>query len=145
MAVAQKLNGDAERNMSDAEQGVINPTPIRLTGALAAATVIAKNTTVEVRVQIPAVTTLYVMVKFTSITGTATVNGYPMLSDATALDNTDGTAFPIGLPTALTITNTTAQEMSYTNKGVEFFDVSISMSNGGSDTATLTYVDVYGI
>ena len=144
MATAAKLNGDALRSPDDARNGIVNPTPIRLAGVLAAAVVLADSSTTKERIQIPGITTLYVLVKLSAITGTLTVNGLPMLSDATN-DDTVGTRKTIGPATALTITTTTAQEMSYTCKGEEYFEVECVVSGGGSDSATIEYIEVYGI
>ena len=145
MAEAAKLLGDtANRGPQEAQQAIINPVPIRLAGALAATTAIGASTTAFERVQIGGVSKIYVLVKLSAQAGgNTTVNGYPMLSDANGDDDTSGTRKPITLPTALTIANTTAQEMTFTGKGEEFIDIEIS--NPGGVTCTVEYVEVYGI
>lgn len=144
MATADRMMGSSSSDLWERRAALIGPKPIRLKGVLAAGTVLAKSSTTKERVAIPSVTTLYVLAKLTSVTGTVTVNGYPMLSDAT-MDDTVGTRKPIGLPTALSLTTTTAAEMSYAAKGEEFFEIECVVSGGVSDTATLAYIEVYGV
>jgi hypothetical protein len=113
---------------------------------LAPATVLATNTTTKVRVQVSAWATYYVLVKLSAIVGTVTVNGYPMLADAVK-DESIGTRAPTGwgLPTSLSLTDATATLMTVTSKGEEFFEIEVVVSSGGSDTATIAYIDVFGV
>lgn len=118
------------------------PVPFRLTGTLAAATVVATNTSPQERVYTLGFASVTFRYKAASITGTCTANIHPMLSDAGS-DDTAGTRAVTGLPTAVTGAPTTEQIITYTLKGEQYVEIELALSSGGSDTMTLSYVDVY--
>ena len=118
------------------------PVPFRLKGALAAGTVIAKNTHPQERVYTLGMASVTFRYKAASITGTLTANIHPMLADAGA-DDTVGTRAVTGLPTAVTDAPTTERTITYTLKGEQYVEFEPSLTNGGSDTCTLSYVDVF--
>lgn len=119
-----------------------HPVPFRLTGSLAAATVVATNTSPEERVYTTGFASVSFRYKAASITGTCTANIHPMLSDAKD-DGSAGTRAVTGLPTAVTAAPTTEQIITYTLKGEAFVEIELALSSGGSDTMTLSYVDVF--
>lgn len=153
MGNAVLMQGSKHADAITRREAVLNVAPMRVGDgtnvstdpgfAFKPGTVLGNNTTTKVRVRIAAFTTFYVLVKLSARTGTLTVNGYPMLANASD-DDTVGTRKTIGLPTALSITSTTAQEMAYTCKGEEYFEIECVVSNGGSDSATIEYIEVYG-
>lgn len=149
----------------ETQRALVNPRPTRLgtipgpDGKLATAqvstipgynlrpgAVLTNNSTTTVRIQVAAWTTYYVTFKASAATGTCTLNGYPMLADATK-DDTAGTRAPSAwtLPTSIAAVATTAVQMSVTSKGEEFFELDVVVSNGGSDSITVQYVDVHGV
>ena len=119
-----------------------HPAPIRLKGTLAAATVVATNTSPQERVYTLGFASVTFRYKAASITGTCTANIHPMLSDATDQD-TVGTRAVTGLPTPVTGAPTTEQVITYTLKGEQYVEIELGLSSGGSDTMTLSYVDVF--
>ena len=142
MAEAVYLEGSKWRPSAISRDALMNPCPIRLSGALAPGT-IAQNTTAKERVHAAGVTTLYVVVKNSNVNGqTHTIAIYPMMSDATS-DDTVGTRHPLNNSGAANIANTTAVEDSYTTKGEEFFEIEIDTH--ASAALVITYVEVYGI
>lgn len=118
------------------------PKPFRLKGTLAAGTVVATNTSPEERIYTLGMASISVRYKAASITGTCTANIHAMLSDATG-DGSAGTRAVSGLTTAVTDAPTTERVISYTLKGEEYVEFELALSNGGSDTMTLAYCDVY--
>lgn len=164
MAYAQECLGGT--HTPEQQRALVNPRPTRLgtimgpdgflttdsdttnhSGArFAPGTVLTNNSTTKARIQVAGWATYYVLVKLSAATGTGTVNGFPMLANATK-DDTAGTRAPTawGLPTSLTSVSTTAVLMTVTAKGEEFFEVEIVVSNGGSDALTIDYVDVFGV
>ena len=117
------------------------PAPFRLTGALAAATVIAAGAVAYERVYTAGFASVTFRYKAASITGTCTSNIHPMLSDAKD-DGSAGTRSVTGLPTPVTTAPTTEQILTYTLKGESFVEFELSMSSTGGHTVTLSYVDV---
>lgn len=120
------------------------PAPRRLAGALAAGTVVVKNTSIFQRLRVAGLGVLRVRVKPSAIVGTLTLQIYPVLSDGGDVDTT-GTRAATNLPTAATVTTAAEMTQDYTLAGEQYVDVVLSLSNGGSDTATLSYVDVFAI
>jgi len=119
-----------------------HPVPFRLKGTLAAATVIATNTSPQERIYVLGASGVTFRYKAASITGTLTANIHPMLADATA-DDTVGTRAVTGLPTAVTDAPTTERSITYTLRGEQYVEFELALSAGGSDTCTLSYVDVF--
>lgn len=120
------------------------PAPRRLVGALAAAATIGNNASKKERIRITGLGVVRVRAKASAVTGTMTLQIHPMLSDATK-DDTVGTRATTNLPTAATATGATEITQDFTSGGEMFIEVVLSMSNGGSDTCTLSYVEVYAI
>jgi len=142
MAEARRLEGSQYRESALSRDALMNPRPLRFSGALGAVT-IAQNTTAKERIMASGVTTLYAIVKPSNVNGgTHTVTIYPMLSDAT-MDDTVGNRHPTNDSGGASITTTTGTEEAYTTKGEDFFEVEIAAD--ASAAIVLSYVEVYGI
>lgn len=116
--------------------------PKRLTGALAAGTVIAASAVAKQRVYVTGMSTVTFRYKAASKTGTITANIHPMLANAMP-DESVGSRAVTGLPSAVVADPTTEQIISYTTKGEQYVEFELGVSAGGSDTVTLAYVDVF--
>lgn len=131
MATAVKLSDEAPF-----------PAPRRLAGALAAGVVIGSAANAFERIRVVGLGTLRVRAKPTSITGTLTLQIYPVLSDALDTSST-GTRAATSLPVAATASSALEVYQDYVLAGEQYVDVKLSMSGGGADTTTLAYVDVF--
>jgi hypothetical protein len=131
MATAVKLSDEAPF-----------PAPRRLVGALAAGVVIASGANAVERIRVVGLGALRVRAKPASVTGTLTLQIYPVLSDALDTSST-GTRATTNLPAAASTTSATEVSQDYVLAGEQYVDVRLSVSGGGSDTATLAYVDLF--
>ena len=147
MAKAVSMEGCGEITTTQARLGA--PYPLRLTGALAAGTVVASNTKAYERVFAPGVTKIFATCKLTDAhTGTHTLTIYPLMNAGygaaeLAADDTIGTRHEVNESSGIAVLSTTAQEDEYTTKGEAFFEIEIDAD--GAQAADIDYVEVYGI
>jgi len=129
----KKAPTEATRSFGEAQAAIVDPGPLRLTGALATGQV--ASTTSE-RIRVGGLTTVVATVEVSAGAG-GTISIFPMLGDAGA-DDTVGTRATNSLPTPVTIAAINTQyEIVHTVRGEAFIEVEVS-------SGTITFVDVQG-
>lgn len=124
--------------------GSRRPKPYRLKGALAAGETLGQSATKKERIKVSDLASIAARVKPSAITGTLTVELFPMLADA-GDDDTTGTRATTGAPTAVTTTTATEVLIEMDLRGEQYVELVLTMSGGLTDEATIDYAEIFGV
>ena len=116
--------------------------PIRLSGTLAAATVIGASASPQERLWITGADTVKIVVEVSAITNTPDIRVHQMLADAGPNDADGGTRMTTDVTTAVAMSATDTQyEINHTCDGERYLEIEIDSASG--EGCTITAVDVF--